>query len=235
MPWTTADVSTYIISRLGGPKRIVELDATNITEATKRAVGMYGSSKPLFKFSYINVLVGVQSYDLSSLSKPYGRGLVEVFPEPISTPTADFTVFEHWRLRAPTYNMSDIVLDKMYYDEIRRVTGTEFDWHWEQDGTQLLITPSPTRTFNLGYKYSISPADITEVPLADQGWVADFALAISKEMLGRVRVKFQGVAGNELSVDTDGSDLLSEAQSEQEALKESLKTKSGDRVAPIRG
>ena len=56
-------------------------------------------------------------------------------------------------------------------------------------------------------------------------WIRRFALALSKETLGQVRGKF----GNQVPIPGDNislnaSDLLSQASSEQEKLREELKT-----------
>lgn len=56
-----------------------------------------------------------------------------------------------------------------------------------------------------------------------QQWIRRFALALSKETLGQVRGKFGGnvpIPGD--SVTLNASDLLSQAQSEQQALREEL-------------
>ena len=56
-------------------------------------------------------------------------------------------------------------------------------------------------------------------------WIRRFALALCKEMLGQIRGKFGGsipIPGD--SVTLNSSDLLSQAQAEQQALKEELKT-----------
>jgi len=55
-------------------------------------------------------------------------------------------------------------------------------------------------------------------------WIRRFALAISKETLGQIRGKFGTIPipGNDITL--NASDLLSQAQTEKEALREELKT-----------
>jgi hypothetical protein len=55
-------------------------------------------------------------------------------------------------------------------------------------------------------------------------WIRRFALALSKEMLGQIRGKFQTVPIPGESVTLNASDLLSQAKEEQEKLREELKT-----------
>ena len=56
-------------------------------------------------------------------------------------------------------------------------------------------------------------------------WIRRFALALSKETLGQVRGKFGGsipIPGDNITLNS--SDLLSQAQAEQNALRDELKT-----------
>ena len=55
-------------------------------------------------------------------------------------------------------------------------------------------------------------------------WIRRYALAVSKEMLGQVRSKFSTVPIPGESINLNGTELLSQAKEEQNALKEELKT-----------
>lgn len=59
-------------------------------------------------------------------------------------------------------------------------------------------------------------------------WIRRFALALSKETLGQVRSKFNTVPIPGDSVTLNGSALISEAKSEQDKLREELKTTLAD-------
>jgi hypothetical protein len=54
-------------------------------------------------------------------------------------------------------------------------------------------------------------------------WIRQYTLALSKEVLGQVRSKFGSVPIPNGDLSLNGGDLLSQAQSEKEALKNSLK------------
>ena len=63
----------------------------------------------------------------------------------------------------------------------------------------------------------------TSINSIGQQWIRRFALALSKETLGQVRGKFGGnvpIPGDNVSL--NASDLLSQAQAEQQALREEL-------------
>ena len=55
-------------------------------------------------------------------------------------------------------------------------------------------------------------------------WIRNYALALSKEVLGQVRGKFSTIPIPGESVTLNASDLLSQAKAEQDGLKEELKT-----------
>ena len=64
-------------------------------------------------------------------------------------------------------------------------------------------------------------------------WIRRFALALSKETLGQIRGKFGGtipIPGDSISV--NGSDLISQAQTEQTALRDELKTQLDEMTYP---
>jgi len=55
-------------------------------------------------------------------------------------------------------------------------------------------------------------------------WIRRFALALTKEMLGQVRSKFDKVPIPNDSVTLNGDKLIAEAKEEKEKLREELKT-----------
>jgi len=64
-------------------------------------------------------------------------------------------------------------------------------------------------------------------------WIRRFALALSKETLGQIRGKFGGVIpipGDNINL--NASDLLSQAQAEQQALRDELKTQLDEMTYP---
>tara|TARA_Y100001963_G_scaffold155037_1_gene245149 strand:- start:1164 stop:1805 length:642 start_codon:yes stop_codon:yes gene_type:complete len=64
-------------------------------------------------------------------------------------------------------------------------------------------------------------------------WIRRFALALSKETLGQIRGKFGGsipIPGDNITL--NASDLLSQAQAEQEKLREELKTQLDEITYP---
>ena len=236
--WTDASIEKHILSKLGYPYRKIELDNTNITEALKSALAKYGSKKPRIKNDRISINQGQQAYDFTALNKPYGSGILEVNPEPLYAPQGpynEFNVQYNRFMGVYPYEIGDITMETMYAHEIQNVTGAAWDWEWDEASTKLLITPIPSRSHFASYQYNDPPSLITEVHYPDQIWCVEYALAVAKEMLGRVRNKYQGVPGNDLPVQTDGSDLLQEGLEAQEALETKLDESIGDWTPAIIG
>ncbi len=243
MGWTTPEVKQYIKAQLGHPKRKIELADSNFNQAIKRSVRYYSTKKPDLRKGRVTILNGGQKYDFLALNLPFGKGLTDVYPEPITSPQDVFNEFEYYRLRQPPYvDMGELLIDQIYYKEIGYLTGTHFHWEWiqfqDKEGTDqavLLVSPIPSRTFIASYDFNFAPDRIEDVRLTDQGWVVDYALALTKEMLGRVRGKYQGVPGLKLEINTDWSELLGEGLDAQSSLKESLEEARGDWTPPLRG
>ncbi len=234
--WREPEVVAHILSSFGYPRRKVELDSSNIAESLKKAVRQYGSIKPRILLDTVTIFDGIQAYNLTTLAKPFGRGILDVVPAPITSPAAVFNEFEYYRLRQPPYvDMAELVTDRMYYKEIGLLTGTDFDWEWDQVRTILLVRPIPSRTFTASYLYNNPPSKLEDVIEADQDWIVDYTQALCEKILGRVRGKFSGVPGNDLPVTTDHESLLAEATASLAKLEEDLKATVGDWVPPVRG
>lgn len=90
-------------------------------------------------------------------------------------------------------------------------------WSDDNDGGQNGVNNMNTLPFeNIPYE---------SINSIGHQWIRRFALALSKETLGQIRGKFGGnvpIPGENVSL--NASDLLSQAQAEQEKLREELKT-----------
>lgn len=98
---------------------------------------------------------------------------------------------------------------------------TKRGWRFDKFNQYLTLTPQP----KIGERFFGIIECWVERPLRDvikEPWVFDFALAVVKEMLGRVRSKWGGsvnfLGGGSLS----GNELASEGVSRQKELLEEL-------------
>ncbi len=241
MAWTKEDIITHIRTNLGWPKVRIELDATQYEAAITEAVSKYGGRMPVIKWHGLQVDSSRQHYDFTALSLPYGKGLVYGWFEPENFINEEFTVFQSYRIRGyGTYQyystISDLLMDRMHLNATRNMTGADYDWKWDQDNAMLYIKPVLSTTLTFFYIYNDDPTAVTDIPVGRRDWIKDYALATSKIMLARVRDKYRGVAGNELGVETDASELRQEGIDEQNKLIEDItRGNRGDWVPPIRG
>ena len=125
------------------------------------------------------------------------------------------------------------------------------NYSYEIVGTNIRIFPRPSETsdgqklwFRVGYAFDgLNPSytdetidgvsnpsnvpfgNVTYSKINSMGvqWIRQYTLALSKEVLGQVRSKFGSVPIPNGDLSLNGGDLLSQAQSEKEALKNSLK------------
>jgi hypothetical protein len=106
-----------------------------------------------------------------------------------------------------------------YYE----TTSTEDRQRCLNDNKDIIKLPSDVPIDVVNYDELNSPA---------RRWVRDYALALSKETLGRVRGKFSGALGaTDAEVTMDYDSLLSEAKEDMAKLKEELNERL-ERLSP---
>ena len=121
------------------------------------------------------------------------------------------------------YPIPDSVSPEKFW--FRFTVGSDDIWEDANDGGQDGINNMNTIPFeNIPYD---------NINSIGKQWIRRFALALSKETLGQIRGKFGGnvpIPGDNVSL--NASDLLSQAQSEQEKLREELKTQLDEMTYP---
>ena len=121
------------------------------------------------------------------------------------------------------YPIPDTVSPEKFW--FRFTVGSDDIWEDANDGGQDGINNMNTIPFeNIPYD---------NINSIGKQWIRRFALALSKETLGQIRGKFGGnvpIPGDNVSL--NASDLLSQAQSEQEKLREELKTQLDEMTYP---
>ena len=87
-------------------------------------------------------------------------------------------------------------------------------------------TKSPIANSNVVSDLSNAPfgrLTYTNINSAGKQWIARYALALAKEMLGAIRAKFSSIPIPGADVTLDGADLRNEASAEKESLLTELK------------
>jgi hypothetical protein len=111
---------------------------------------------------------------------------------------------------------------------------------WQSDPTKT-GTQTPVDGVNNMNTVPLQNLPYDKINSIGKQWIRRYALALAKEMLGRVRSKFATIPIPGESVTLDGDKLLSEGKEEQKTLKEELKalldemlyTKVGENSAKI--
>jgi hypothetical protein len=93
---------------------------------------------------------------------------------------------------------------------------------WQTDPTKS-GTQTPVDGVNNMNSIPLQNLPFDKINSIGKQWIRRYALALAKEMLGRVRSKFSTIPIPGESVTLDGDKLLSEGKEEQKALKDELK------------
>lgn len=111
-----------------------------------------------------------------------------------------------------------------HHELLGRMFGAEYLFTWNRTKHTLLLHRRP-KSQNTVYLHTFSYredddlfADYTVMP-----WIKDYALAMSKLMLGEARGKFATIAGPQGGTTLNGDQLKAEAQQELLQLEEDLK------------
>ncbi len=153
----------------------------------------------------------------------------------------------------PAANRSMYYLFPVYQD-ISRAQSIELSdkvrrsaYSYEVIDNKLKIYPVPQEDKNLWFRYVVDDdpidednnetngvSDVSNVPYefmdydtinsSGKQWIRKYTLALSKELLGNIRRKYDTVPIPNNEVNLDGSDLISDARDEKQNLKEELQT-----------
>jgi len=235
---TQASIIQYVKVMLGFPVIDVELEKDQFSVIIEQVLGIYGTYKPVEKRDTISILSGQQNYSLTAAQ--VGKGIIEVNkPDPMreNISLTDFDIFDYHTKFVPSLDPGDFYAERLYYKEIKRSAGVDFDWevvYNPDDGTAVLyVSPEPDEAFTLDYTYVVDPT-LTQVPASDDDFIKDYVLAMCKQVLGRILRKHKGVRGAEGQIELDGPELMQEGKEEQNSLNEYLDNR-GQIVPPIVG
>jgi len=92
-----------------------------------------------------------------------------------------------------------------------------FNYIKNEDRYSATITPSPGKVTNVSKAPYANPI-YTQINSIGRSWIFEYALAVSKEMLGLVRNKYSTVPIPGAEVQLNGDSLVTQATAEKEAL-----------------
>jgi hypothetical protein len=253
------EIADFVLLSLGAPRVKVELDRQQLTLCVDEALKRFenNASKSDFDNYYFQTVGGEGRYrlpcdvgiirrvDFRPGRQCAGGGLGIGVPDGLSIPFAGS--FYHpggsYGSGVGRYgshsiggyfhgNIGEWVLVQSYQELFTRISSGEPSWEIAA-GNTIIIYPTPRNgNTTVVVNYLQRMRNWPEV----NSWMKDYALAHAKEILGRIRSKYDRYVSPGGGVSLDGQALLAEAQQEKEKLSESLKYNYGiDHMLPTVG
>ena len=229
------DVREYVKLRLGAGLVRVELKDMHIDAAAREALRIYSRYRPLRRFIQVPLIDSINEY-------PLDEDVLGVYKMDWVHKQVSLAVVEdifHRRYYEPIHDMDQYVHYLQYIDTLKRVLSIEPEWHFERSpktGVAPILyvhAPSQANTVLL-LIVAIVKRPLHQVPYGHEDWIQRYSLAFCKEILGRVRGKWQNIPTPSGGQGLDAQTLLSEAREEFQLLEQEIKGWQTD-MPPIWG
>ena len=225
---TESELGLWILERLGAPLVVVELTEGSLRHCVESAKRWFSSKKGVQRELDLDLLGAQQHY---VLPEDVDQVAEVAFPESaldLSLTLApgfflpDQSIPYH-ALAAPQSGglYSAYTQSLQYIETAKRVLGIETDWAYNPETRTLTVFPTPQTGGRARVYYKSSAFTIEQLRERDHDLLKRYALAVAKEVLGRIRGKREtlGATG---PVTLDGKDLLDESKEEIEKLNEEI-------------
>jgi hypothetical protein len=218
--------------RLGDQMVDVELDMDHFHVAINRAVGRYrqlSSGAVEESVMFIQTQPGVVEYTLPAevmeVRRLYRRGIGTNSGTGSNFDPFDAAFNNMYLLNAGQIGgLTTFDAFSQYKETASRIFGGEYDFLWNRNSRvlKLLRNVRVDEDVAVGV-YNFVPEMILLGDVYASDWLASYALAMCKFMLGEARSKYQsGLPGAGGGIILNGEQLKAEATSEMEALKEAV-------------
>lgn len=232
---TLQRIKDFALSKLGATQVNVEISEPQMGSFWEATLDEYNKWLPLQKFDLLTATGQKRNkYDLISLNKPYGRGVVDVriaskhqFFNPISGVMSLGIPQPITHLSPDHYDLS-----LRYIHAARKIYSSEPDWEWEEPILWLYAPSGFGGPFSAAYTYHQDVSLPEDLPQEDWSWVMKYFSTYVKEAVGEARGKFgsiPGPAGQSLR----GEAMVSESRDDRKVLEEEISSKSYARVPPL--
>lgn len=236
-------IKDYILHMLGAPVVKLELDAQNLDFAVDQAMKVFEdyAGREYFQYYVFDSVPGKSVYTM-----PDEVGIVRnVFYKEVGNyafQASDMggAIPIEYFYPGGAYNsiqgglidpihpiwgkMGEWVLYKQYEQMYSRTSSALGGWEFLGGTNTIKLYPVPYRVQKVMVHYMQRNKDWAEVTQAMQ----EGALTYAKEILGRIRSKYQSVPGAQGAVAMDGSTLIQEAREDRQKWFEDLIYKFGD-------
>lgn len=230
------EVYDYIHYMLGGGMVDVELDPVHYETALDKALSRYRQrteNSTEESYFFMPTIVDQNTYTLPKEILEVRR----IFRRSIGSRTGGGdggSIFEPFNLAyTNTYLLASSNLGGLatydFFSQFQELVGRmfgsfiEFNWNRTRHVLTILQRPRAEETLLLEC-YNYRPDDQLLTDYMGKVWIRDYALAVSKMMLGEARSKFATIAGPQGGGQLNGDALKSEAQAEMEKLEQEIST-----------
>jgi hypothetical protein len=220
-------IKDFILARLGFPTVRVELTDFQIQTCIDEAISKLEYHAPhwMNQYAVFNTSASINVYELppaviNNLTDVwYKKQLFTLGATPGSL-EYDFAImfFTNTGL-FNNYNVSQYLLMQMYLKQINKVLGRGTTWNIINN-KYLQIYPVPDSTDEVILEFR--GLDANTIHPAYKNWLQRYSLAVSKEILGRARSKYETLPGPGGGTRLDGQVLLQESKEEKALLLEEL-------------
>jgi len=236
-------IKDYILHMLGAPVVKLELDAQNLDFCVDQAMKIFEdyAGREYFQYYVFDTVPGKSIYEMppevgiirNVFYREVGNfafqasDLGGAIPIEYFYPGGSYNSIQGG-LIDPVHpiwgRMGEWVLYKQYQQMYSRTASALGGWEFLGGFNSIKLYPAPFRIQKVMVHYLQKNKDWGEVTQAMQ----EGALTYAKEILGRIRSKYQNVPGAGGSVSMDGSTLLQEAREDRQKWFEDLIYKFGD-------
>lgn len=238
---TEKKIKKRVETRLGSSGVVIEIEDDDLKECMEQALEVYNQMRPHHRHGSISVTKSQKRYVLTGTFPPAGSdqtlaGVLDVqflSRRSKSALTDPFDPFYTTGVGASLGTKGGSTYGELeqqigYAEAAERIVDAEPEWEGVWEGSDyVLYIDIPRSHIQMGFQYSCY-YDNTDggrqlIPLGDVDWFMKFCTAVAKQILGRIRVKFGGIANPEGGTDEiDGSELIREGAEEEERLREEL-------------
>lgn len=225
----TKTVKDFVFAKLGHPIIDIELTDFQIQLCIEEAISKmeYFAPNSMTQYAEFAATSRVNVYELPDW---IANGLTQVFFKRTlfsigATPGSleyDFAIMFFTNTGIfDNFRVSDYLLMQQYLKQIKKVLGQDCTWKLV-DNKYLHIFPDPEENEPVLLEFrALNPNTIHPVI---KNWIQRYSLCLAKEILGRIRSKYQVLPGPSGGSKLDGEALLQEVMQEKERLEEELRT-----------
>lgn len=246
MPNTVLNAKTIkkrIEIRLGSSGVFIELEDDDINESIQEAIELYNQIRPAKRRAGVQVTTQQNRYVIvdknGNTTFPGIAGIVDVQFITRRTQPAQVDPFDPFDTALAGVTLGsgsgetygEIAQRLMYTEDAARIVDSDPDWEALWEGPELILYLSIPRSHILvGMEYSVyyapdnnADTGMQLIPNGDVDILLRYMTAVSKVILGRIRVKHGGTVNPEGGVDEiDGAALLQEGSEDLNAIREEM-------------